>query len=93
VSRHQAFNVQETQEDVVKFLQSRNFHFPVLLDLEGKAMGGFQVRGLPSTYLIDCAGNLIGSITGVLQWTDSAMQTLLEALLQDAACHAKTASN
>ncbi|ETW99605.1 MAG: hypothetical protein ETSY2_40610 [Candidatus Entotheonella gemina] len=87
-----ALNVQETQEDVGKFLQSRNFHFPVLLDLEGKAMGNYQVRGLPSTYLIDCAGNLIGSITGVLPWTDHAMQQLLEALFQDAACQAKTAS-
>jgi peroxiredoxin len=87
-----ALNVQETQEDVAKFLQSRNFHFPVLLDVDGKAMGGYQARGLPSTYLIDCAGNLIGAITGILKWTDSAMQTLLAALFKDAACQAKTAA-
>ncbi len=88
-----ALNLQEAQEDVAAFLKTRDFHFPVLLDVEGKVMGNFRVKGLPSTYLIDCAGNLIGSVTGVLQWTDSAMQTLLEALYQDAACQAKTASN
>ncbi len=88
-----ALNLQETPEDVAAFLKTRDFHFPVLLDAEGEVMGRFQVRGLPSTYLLDCAGNLISSVTGVLQWTDSAMQTLLEALYQDAACQAKTASN
>ncbi len=88
-----ALNMQEAQEDVAAFLSSRNFHFPVLLDIEGKVVGSYRVKGLPSTYLVDCAGRLIGSITGVLTWTDSAMQALLEALLKDDACHAKTASN
>lgn len=88
-----ALNVQEEQQHVATFLQSRNFHFPVLLDLEGRAVGRYRVKGLPSTYLIDCAGNLIGGVTGVLKWTDSAMQTLLEALLKDPACHATTVAN
>ena len=88
-----ALNVQEAQDDVVNFLQSRDFHFPVLLDAEGKAIGSYQVKGLPSSYLVDCSGNLIGAITGVLAWTDQAMHTLLEALLKDTACQAKTASN
>ena len=86
-----AVNMQETQEDVATFLRSRNFHFPVLLDIDGEAAGKFRLKGLPSTYLIDCAGNLIGSITGALQWTDSAMQTLLDALFQDPSCQAKRA--
>ncbi len=88
-----ALNLQEAQEDVANFLQSRDFHFPVLLDIEGKASGSYNVKGLPSSYLIDCAGNLIGSVTGVLKWTDHAMQALLEALFQEPACQAKTASN
>jgi len=86
-----AVNMQETHEDVATFLRSRDFHFPVLLDVEGEVVGSFRVQGLPSTYVIDCGGNLIASITGVLKWTDSAMQTLLDALFQDAACQAKSA--
>jgi peroxiredoxin len=87
-----ALNVQETREDVAAFLQSRGFHFPVLLDAEGQAVRSYRVKGLPSTYLIDCAGKLIGSITGVLKWADSAMQALLETLFKEPACHATTAS-
>ena len=87
-----ALNVQETQEDVTQFLKKRDFQFPILLDVDGKGMGRFQAKGLPSSYLIDCTGNLIGAVTGVLKWTDSHMQALLEALFKDAACQAKTAS-
>ncbi len=88
-----ALNMQETPEDVARFLKTRDFHFPVLLDLDGKAVGSYHVKGLPSTYLVDCADNLVGAVTGVLEWTNSAMHTLLEALFQDAACQVKTASN
>jgi peroxiredoxin len=88
-----ALNVQETQEHVATFLHKRNFHFPVLLDTDALAVSRYQVKGLPSTYLIDCAGHLIGAITGVLKWTDSAMQPLLETLFQDPACQATTASS
>ncbi len=88
-----ALNVQESQEDVSAFLKSRDFHFSVLLDPEGTVVWSYKVRGLPSTFLIDCAGNLIGSVTGVLNWTDHPMGALLEALYKDPACHAKPTSN
>ncbi len=82
-----AVNMQETQEDVSAFLKKRDFQFAVLLDVEGAVVGSYQVRGLPSTFLIDCSGNLIGSVTGVLKWTDPPMYALLDALYQDPACH------
>lgn len=84
-----ALNMQESREDVVAFLQKRDFQFPVLLDQEGAVAGSYKVRGLPSTFLIDCAGNLVGSVTGVLKWTDHPMHALLEALYKDPACHAQ----
>ncbi len=87
-----ALNMQESQEDVSAFLQKRDFQFPVLLDQEGAVVASYKVRGLPSTFLIDCAGNLIGSVTGVLKWIDHPMHMLLEALYKDPACHAPPAS-
>jgi hypothetical protein len=87
-----ALNVQEAREEVTAFMKNWNFHFPVLFDTDGQAVSSYQVKGLPSTYLIDCAGKLIGAITGVLQWADSAMQPLLEALFKDPACQATTAA-
>jgi peroxiredoxin len=81
-----AVNMQESQEDVARFIAKQGFHFPVMLDLEGTATASYGVRGLPSTYLIDCRGNLLGHIVGILQWMSHATRDLLDALRNDAAC-------
>jgi len=81
-----ALNLQESQEDVAQFMTQKDFQFPALLDSEGRTAARYKVRGLPTSYLIDCSGNLLGSVTGVLQWTSEATQTLLDTLLKDKAC-------
>ena len=81
-----ALNLQESQEDVAQFMTQKDFQFPALLDSEGRAAASYKVRGLPASYLIDCSGNLLGSVTGVWQWTSEATQTLLDTLLKDKAC-------
>jgi peroxiredoxin len=81
-----ALNLQEGQEDVAQFMKQKGFQFPALLDSEGRTAASYKVRGLPASYLIDCGGNLLGSVTGVLQWTSAATQTLLDSLLKDKAC-------
>ncbi len=81
-----AVNMQESQEDVGRFMASKRFHFPALVDVEGAIASRYMVRGLPTTYLIDCSGNLIGHVVGVLQWTSAATRTLVTALLEAPAC-------
>jgi peroxiredoxin len=81
-----AVNMQQGREEVRRFMESKQFHFPALLDHEGTVTARYQVRGLPTTHLIDCAGNDIGRTIGVLQWTHAAMPTLVSTLLKDAAC-------
>jgi thiol-disulfide isomerase/thioredoxin len=81
-----AINMSESQKDVAHFMAQKGFHFPVMLDLEGTATSSYAVQGLPSTYLIDCAGNLLGHVIGILEWTSDATRDLLDALLSDAAC-------
>lgn len=81
-----ALNLQESREDVAQFIQQKGFQFPALLDSEGRTAASYKVRGLPASYLIDCSGNLLGAVTGVLQWTSAATQSLLDALLKDNAC-------
>lgn len=81
-----ALNLQESREDVTQFMQQKDFHFPALLDSEGRTAASYKVRGLPASYLIDCSGNLLGAVTGILQWTSEATQTLLDTLLKDKAC-------
>jgi peroxiredoxin len=81
-----AVNLQQSREDVVRFMESKQFHFPALLDQEGTVTERYQVKGLPTTHLIDCAGKVIGYTIGVLQWTHADMPRLLSTLFKDAAC-------
>lgn len=81
-----AVNLQQSREDVARFMESKHFHFPALLDHEGTVTARYQVRGLPTTHLINCAGHVIGHTIGVLQWAHAAMPTLVSTLLKDAAC-------
>jgi peroxiredoxin len=81
-----ALNLQESQEDVAQFMKKKGLQFPALLDSEGRTAASYKVRGLPASYLIDCSGNLLGAVTGILQWTSEATQTLLDTLLKDKAC-------
>lgn len=81
-----AVNMRERQKDVADFMAQKDFRFPVMLDLEGTAVSRYDIRGLPSTYLIDCTGNLLGHVIGILPWTSDPTRDLLDALLSDAAC-------
>jgi peroxiredoxin len=76
----------ETREQVVPFFEELQLHFPALLDLEGEVSTSYTVRGLPTTYLIDCVGNIVGHAIGPRQWNNEAVRTLLTALLEDTHC-------
>ena len=82
-----AVNMQESQQDVAEFMAKKGFRFPVMIDPTGNALSAYAVQGLPATYLIDCTGNLLGQVTGILEWTSDATRSLLDTLISDAACH------
>lgn len=81
-----AVNMQESREDVASFMENKRFHFPALLDHEGSVTALYQVQGLPTTYLIDCAGHVIGHVVGMVQWTNDATRKLVATLLNSNAC-------
>ena len=57
-----------------------------LLDRDGAVSARYKLRGLPTTYLIDCHGNTVGWAAGPQEWTSDAVRTLLVALLSDPSC-------
>ncbi len=60
---------------VVKpYVESQGLTFPVLLDPGSDVSNSFRVLSLPTTYLIDPDGNIIGEQSGAENW--SAPETL-----------------
>lgn len=63
-------------ERVVKpYVEAQGLTFPVLLDPSLDVSNSFRVMSLPTTYLIDPEGNIIGVLNGAENWT--APDTLL----------------
>ena len=71
---------------VQPFMQSLELgSLEAFLDPKGKVAQAFAVTGLPSTYLIDSAGCLIGGMQGPAEWDSPEAVALIE--------HYLTASN
>ena len=81
-----AVNLRESQEHVAHFMSTHRLHFPALLDADGAVSALYTLRGLPTTYLIDCVGNTVGWAVGAREWTNDATRTLLAVMLNDATC-------
>lgn len=81
-----AVNLQESRKQVKAFMTANRLSFPALLDADSTVTALYKVRGLPTTYLIDCAGNMVGWVEGPRPWTDEATRTLLAVMLNDARC-------
>ena len=54
----------ETKKKVETFISEQKYKMRVLLDSEGKASNLFDIRYLPTTYLIDAEGTVTGQLVG-----------------------------
>ena len=48
------------------FMDKNGYAYPVLMDKKGKLFEAYGIRAIPTTYLIDRNGNIIGSVQGAL---------------------------
>jgi peroxiredoxin len=64
------------------FAEHLKLSFPILLDPASEVSRQYGVRGLPSTYLIDPDGLLIGAIIGARDWHRTETKALIAGLLR-----------
>jgi thiol-disulfide isomerase/thioredoxin len=75
-----ALNVQEGRDQVSQFIGDIGTDFPILFDRSGRIASNYGVRGLPSTYFISPAGNVLGVLVGTRLWDEPAiLDTIREA--------------
>ena len=61
-----AINSQEDAATVQRFITAQGFTFPVLLDIQASVLDQYQVRGLPTSFIIDRDGILRYIHTGAI---------------------------
>jgi cytochrome c biogenesis protein CcmG/thiol:disulfide interchange protein DsbE len=78
-----AINVDERQRDADAFLQQRPHQMPVFFDPKGDAPTAFQIQGMPSSVLIDRAGNIRFAHMGYSDKVVDDYQQEIHALLAE----------
>lgn len=64
------------------FVEHLKLTFPVLLDRTSEVGHRYGVRGLPTTYLIDPEGRIIGAAIGAREWYRTEAKALIAGLLR-----------
>lgn len=78
-----AVNVDSDPELVKRFLEKYPADFIVAYDAEGKLAEKYQVKGMPSSYLIDKQGNIQVQHVGFREKDKTGMETQIKHLLQN----------
>lgn len=70
---------EKSEEGIKAFLAEAGYTFPVAMDRTGAVFGDYAIRALPTTFLIDREGQLIGYVAGALD--ERTMRRIVEDAL------------
>jgi len=76
-----AVDIGENANTVRQFVQKNNYSFPVLLDTTKQTSAIYGVEAIPTTYIIDRNGKIIGRIIGSINWDTQQIFNAFEKLL------------
>lgn len=80
-----AVDVREGKEKVSSFVKENGLTFPVLLDSRGGVASTYGIRAIPTTYLLDPEGRIVGKALGARDWASQDAFKLIEQLLPNSA--------
>jgi len=66
---------------VKEFIEKYRYTFPVLIDPKCKTLDLFEVKGIPTTFLVDKKGIIIGKAVGPRDWNRSEVVSIVDLLL------------
>jgi len=67
---------------VKDFIEKHRYTFPVLIDPKCETLDLFEVKGIPTTFLIDKKGIIIGKAIGPNDWKRSEVVSIINLLLE-----------
>ncbi|MGL1892317.1 MAG: TlpA family protein disulfide reductase [Spirochaetaceae bacterium] len=73
-------NLGESNEIVSNYLKSNNFQFEALLDSDQKIGALYGIRSIPTTYIIDKDGMVVGGKLGSHSWDSQNVIDVLKGL-------------
>jgi len=74
-------NLRESALNVKAFFKKFKLTFTALLDSTGEVGASFGIRAIPTTYILDKTGRIIGRVNGPREWDSKAAIALFENLM------------
>ena len=74
-------NLQESVSQVKTFFKEFKLTFTALLDSTGEVGAYFGIRAIPTTYILDKTGRIIGQVSGPREWDSKEAIALFENLM------------
>ena len=76
-------NLQESASRVKGFFKGLKLSFTALLDTTGEVGASFGIRAIPTTYILDKTGRIIGQANGLREWDSKEAIAMFENLIDN----------
>lgn len=80
-----AVNFREGPEEIKTFYKQHQLTLTTLLDEDGKVFDLYKAWSLPTTYLINKSGEIVGKVIGYRDWHSEQARAFFRQLLEDKA--------
>jgi peroxiredoxin len=71
----------EGVKPVKEFIEKQRYTFPVLLDPDSETLDPFGVKGIPTTFVINKKGRIVGRVVGPKDWKKPEVLSVIDRLL------------
>jgi peroxiredoxin len=71
----------EGSKPVREFIEKNQYTFPVLVDPKSETLDIFELTGIPTTFVIDKQGRMLGKAIGPRNWNSSEIVSYLTQLI------------
>jgi peroxiredoxin len=78
-----AVNGGEDNTTVQQFLQNNRYSFPILMDTKNEITGRYEIKAIPTTFILDREGKVIVMIVGSLRWDNPKIIAAIDTLLKN----------
>lgn len=78
-----AINYREGSEEIKAFYEQHHLTFTTLLDGEEKVFDLYKAWSLPTTYLINTRGQIVGRVIGYRDWHSERARAFFRQLIEN----------
>ena len=76
-----AVDLREDERKIKSFMKQRGIDFPVYLDPRGKIASSYRIGGIPTTFIINPDGKVVGRAVGPRDWGSKESIEFMRSLM------------